>query len=121
MGQKKDLLIEIGTEELPPKSLKNLAVSFCQEMSKALKKNELNFKNINWYATPRRLSLLISDLDTALQKILSNDLFINTLKSSYAVAAMVSEEHDTIIEVETERAGKVKLPIINFITLFCGL
>ena len=65
MGQKKDLLIEIGTEELPPKSLKNLAVSFCQEMSKALKKNELNFKNINWYATPRRLSLLISDLDTA--------------------------------------------------------
>ena len=50
--------------------------------------------------------------------VLSNDLFINTLKSSYAVAAMVSEENETIIEVETERAGQVKLPIINFITVF---
>ena len=82
MGQKKDLLIEIGTEELPPKSLKNLAVSFCQEMSKALKKNELNFKNINWYATPRRLSLLISDLDTA-QKDKENQRRGPSISSAY--------------------------------------
>lgn len=65
MTEKQDLLIEIGTEELPPKSLKNLGVSFHEEMSQALKKNELDFKNINWYATPRRLSLVISGLETS--------------------------------------------------------
>ena len=65
MTEKQDLLIEIGTEELPPKSLKNLGVSFHEEMSQALKKNELDFKHINWYATPRRLSLVISGLETS--------------------------------------------------------
>ena len=63
MVKKQDLLIEIGTEELPPKSLKNLAITFSEQMSLALKKEELDFGDINWYATPRRLSLLITDLD----------------------------------------------------------
>lgn len=38
--------------------------------------------------------------------ILSNDLFINMLKSSYTTALMVSEENDSIIEVETDKQGK---------------
>jgi len=38
--------------------------------------------------------------------VLSNDLFINMLKSSYTTCALVSEENQNIIEVETERAGK---------------
>lgn len=38
--------------------------------------------------------------------ILSNELFINMLKSSYTVCAMVSEENKEIIEVETEKQGK---------------
>jgi len=38
--------------------------------------------------------------------ILSNDLFINMLRSSYTVCAMVSEENENIIEVETEKQGK---------------
>jgi len=63
MVKKQDLLIEIGTEELPPKSLKNLTVTFAEQMDLALKKEELGFSNTNWYATPRRLSLLITDLD----------------------------------------------------------
>ena len=39
--------------------------------------------------------------------VLSNDLFINMLKSSYTTCLLVSEENETVIEVETERAGKV--------------
>ena len=38
--------------------------------------------------------------------VLSNDLFINMLKSSYTVCSMVSEENQEMIEVETEKQGK---------------
>lgn len=38
--------------------------------------------------------------------ILSNELFINMMKSSYTVAAMISEEDKEIIEVEIEKQGK---------------
>eukprot|EP00794_Sanderia_malayensis_P010209 gene10209-11258_t len=38
--------------------------------------------------------------------VLSNELFINMLQSSYTVGLMVSEEDETIIEVEAEKQGK---------------
>ncbi|XP_075537487.1 fructose-1,6-bisphosphatase isoform X1 [Dermacentor variabilis] len=38
--------------------------------------------------------------------VLSNDLFINLLKSSYTTCLLVSEENDTVVEVETEKQGK---------------
>ena len=64
MVKKQDLLIEIGTEELPPKSLKNLAATFSEQVRLLLGEERLGFSKVNWYATPRRLSLLITDLDT---------------------------------------------------------
>lgn len=63
MSKTKDLLIEIGTEELPPKLLKKLAVAFKDAVSKSLQEQELKFSDANWYATPRRLSILINDLE----------------------------------------------------------
>jgi len=38
--------------------------------------------------------------------VLSNELFINMLKSTFACAGMVSEENEGIIEVETKSKGK---------------
>ncbi|XP_077286367.1 fructose-1,6-bisphosphatase [Arctopsyche grandis] len=38
--------------------------------------------------------------------ILSNELFINMLKSSFTTCLLVSEENDNVIEVETEKQGK---------------
>lgn len=38
--------------------------------------------------------------------VLANDLFINMLKSSYTTCVLISEENDTVIEVEPDRAGK---------------
>ncbi|KAL4710952.1 hypothetical protein ACJJTC_017917 [Scirpophaga incertulas] len=38
--------------------------------------------------------------------VLSNDLFINMLKSSFTTCMLVSEENPKVIEVETERRGK---------------
>jgi glycyl-tRNA synthetase beta chain len=59
-----DLLIELGTEELPPKALAKLSKAFHQGVEQGLKKAELTFNDIRPYATPRRLALVISKLQT---------------------------------------------------------
>ncbi|XP_076275574.1 fructose-1,6-bisphosphatase [Rhynchophorus ferrugineus] len=38
--------------------------------------------------------------------VLANELFINMLKSSYTVGLLISEENETVIEVDLERRGK---------------
>lgn len=60
-----NLLIEIGTEELPPKSLKKLAVSLSDNFKAELEKLSLDFKNISWMAAPRRLALSVEGLVSA--------------------------------------------------------
>ncbi|NKB36607.1 MAG: glycine--tRNA ligase subunit beta [Gammaproteobacteria bacterium] len=61
---KKNLLIEIGTEELPPKALKRLAMSFADEIQLGLAGKNLEHDECKWLATPRRLAVVISDLDS---------------------------------------------------------
>ena len=58
----KNLLLELGTEELPPKSLRNLAQSLHDSFVKQLKDEGLEFASSKWYATPRRLALFIEGL-----------------------------------------------------------
>ncbi|MET1219180.1 MAG: glycine--tRNA ligase subunit beta [Glaciecola sp.] len=55
------LLIELGTEELPPKALKTLAVSFAQNMEQELRGAELPFSTLQWFGAPRHLAVLVSD------------------------------------------------------------
>jgi len=57
-----NLLIELGTEELPPKSLKKLAVAFKEGFEQQLIAAELSFENIEWFAAPRRLALRVNKL-----------------------------------------------------------
>ncbi|QIR13075.1 glycine--tRNA ligase subunit beta [Shewanella aestuarii] len=57
-----NLLIEIGTEELPPKSLRNLAESFLANFSDELAKADLPYKASTWYAAPRRLAISFTEL-----------------------------------------------------------
>jgi glycyl-tRNA synthetase beta chain len=64
MKDSQDLLIELGTEELPPKALAKLSKAFHQGVEQGLKKAELNFDEIRPYATPRRLALVISKVQT---------------------------------------------------------
>ena len=56
------LLIELGTEELPPKSLKTLAVAFFDSIKSQLEANNLAYSEIKWFATPRRLAVQVADL-----------------------------------------------------------
>ncbi len=62
---KETLLLEIGTEELPPKALLKLATAFANGMHDGLNKAELEFTEINYYATPRRLAVVITAVDSA--------------------------------------------------------
>ncbi|MBL4815817.1 MAG: glycine--tRNA ligase subunit beta [Shewanella sp.] len=57
-----NLLIEVGTEELPPKSLRKLAESFLSNFTDELKKAELNFESAVWHAAPRRLAICVNQL-----------------------------------------------------------
>ncbi len=63
----KNLLLELGTEELPPKALRKLAQALHDDFTKQLKTEGLNFSSSKWYATPRRLALYIENLDTKQQ------------------------------------------------------
>ncbi|MBV7315583.1 glycine--tRNA ligase subunit beta [Shewanella sp. NIFS-20-20] len=57
-----NLLIEIGTEELPPKSLRTLAESLLANFTDELTKADLSFTHATWYATPRRLAIKLDGL-----------------------------------------------------------
>jgi len=57
-----DLLFEIGTEELPPKSLDDLSQSLASELVSRLQDAGIGFGEIKRFAAPRRLALFISDL-----------------------------------------------------------
>jgi glycyl-tRNA synthetase beta chain len=56
------LLVELGTEELPPKALKTLGLSFRDGIVRGLADRKLGFGEIQWFATPRRLAVLINDV-----------------------------------------------------------
>ncbi|MCH7881210.1 MAG: glycine--tRNA ligase subunit beta [Proteobacteria bacterium] len=55
-------LIELGTEELPPKSLKSLAHAFADLVQKALENIGLPPAAVEVFATPRRLALLLREV-----------------------------------------------------------
>lgn len=57
-----NLLIELGTEELPPKSLRRLAEALRDNFRDELAKAELAYEAISWRASPRRLALIVSAL-----------------------------------------------------------
>ncbi|MRJ44308.1 glycine--tRNA ligase subunit beta [Idiomarina loihiensis] len=65
--QKENLLIELGTEELPPKALKSLRDSLKSGIESGLKNAELSFDSIEAYATPRRLAVLVKQVETEQQ------------------------------------------------------
>jgi glycyl-tRNA synthetase beta chain len=53
------LLVELGTEELPPKALKSLGLAFRDGIVEGLKQRELEHGDVQWFASPRRLAVLI--------------------------------------------------------------
>ncbi|MCX7105686.1 MAG: glycine--tRNA ligase subunit beta, partial [Methylococcales bacterium] len=65
MTTSKHLLFELGSEELPPKTLVRLSNALLDEIVQGLKVADIPFTNAKAYATPRRLAVLIENLSTA--------------------------------------------------------
>ena len=58
----RNLLIELGTEELPPKALRKLSESFTAGIVNGLKKAGFAINEFESFAAPRRLAVLIRDV-----------------------------------------------------------
>jgi len=57
-----NFLVEIGTEELPPKALRTLEKAFAKGLESGLTEARLGFSGMQSFATPRRLAVLVRDL-----------------------------------------------------------
>jgi glycyl-tRNA synthetase beta chain len=61
--KKYDFLVEVGTEELPPKALHHLEIAFSKSIGRQISEARLSYSGIESFATPRRLSVLLNQLD----------------------------------------------------------
>jgi len=62
------LLIELGTEELPPKLLKPIAERFAANFNEQLTQHNLAHGDVLWYSSPRRLALKVAELSAVQPK-----------------------------------------------------
>lgn len=58
----KDLLFELGTEEIPPAYLPQVAGNLCRDVEKDFEENRLNFDRSILFYTPRRLAVIVEGL-----------------------------------------------------------
>lgn len=58
----KDLLIEIGTEEMPARFISNAVQQLADRISKWLNESSIKFQDVKTYSTPRRLTVVIKDV-----------------------------------------------------------
>jgi len=65
MSENRDVLFELGAEELPPTSLLTLSRALRTQVESGLSKAGITFATVRPYATPRRLALLIEGLEVA--------------------------------------------------------
>lgn len=57
-----DFLVEIGTEELPPKALRHLSEAFAEEIRQRLGALDLTLEDVQGFASPRRLAVRVKRL-----------------------------------------------------------
>lgn len=65
MSAAADFLVEIGTEELPPKALRNLMNAFAGNLQQSLDNARLEHASVSAYASPRRLAVIVASLGFA--------------------------------------------------------
>ena len=106
-----DLLVEIGTEELPPKSLRALSEAFASDLAAELDAAGLAHGAPSPFATPRRLAVLVPDVpgtqpDRAIERRgppLSRAFDENggPTKAALGFARSVGVEVDRLVRIET--------------------
>nr|WP_309544649.1 glycine--tRNA ligase subunit beta [Alkalilimnicola ehrlichii] len=111
----RDLLIELGTEELPPKALRKLSEAFCEEVVKQLQDADIGFTDAKAYASPRRLAILLSKVaekqpDRALERKgpalnAAYDQEGKPTKAALGFARSCGVELDALSTLETEQGA----------------
>ncbi len=113
------LLVELGTEELPPKALKSLGLAFRDGIVRGLQERQLGFGNVRWFATPRRLAVLISNVQLQATDQLvealgppleaARDASGNWSPAAIGFAKKQGVEPDQLQEFETPKGTRVGL------------
>ena len=62
MSKAADFLVEIGTEELPPKALRSLMTAVADALTASVNDARLERGDVHGYASPRRLAVFIEQL-----------------------------------------------------------
>ena len=102
-----DFLLELGTEELPPKLLLKLSNSLRDNFEQELNKLNLNFNNTKAFATPRRLAITISELQSKQQDQVIEKKGPSTQSPEMAINGFAKSCGVSVDELEKkELAGK---------------
>ena len=102
-----DFLLELGTEELPPKLLLKLSNSLKDNFEQELNKLNLNFNNTKAFATPRRLAISISKLQSKQQDQVIEKKGPSTQSPEMAINGFAKSCGVSVDELEKkELAGK---------------
>ena len=108
-----DLLIEIGTEELPPKTLNKLSAALTEHLCNSLKEAGIAHGEVKPYSSPRRLAVLIDSVDAfqADQHVekrgpavkAAYDTEGNPSKAAMGFAKSCGVEFDQLQQIETDK------------------
>ena len=102
-----DFLLELGTEELPPKLLLKLSNSLRDNFEQELNKLNLDFNNTKAFATPRRLAVTISELQSKQQDQVIEKKGPSTQSPEMAINGFAKSCGVSVDELEKkELAGK---------------
>lgn len=111
-----DFLVELGTEELPPKALKNLSAAFTSGIEQGLKEAGLNFGAVVSFAAPRRLAVRIEALEAQQadqEEILygppANIAFDADGKPTKAAEGFAARAGATAADLQTGENGKLMI------------
>jgi glycyl-tRNA synthetase beta chain len=109
-----DFLVELGTEELPPKALRGLSQAFTVGIEAGLKAEGLEFTAVTPYASPRRLAVLVRDLaeSTPVNNVVvwgppARIAFDDDNKPTKAAEAFATKNGIGVADLKAENDGKV--------------
>lgn len=109
-----NFLVELGTEELPPKSLLTLSTEFRNQLEASLKNLGVAFNSVSPFASPRRLAVLIEGLPatTPVKTVTvwgppANVAFADG-KPTKAAEAFAAKNGISVAELTTASDGKVE-------------
>jgi glycyl-tRNA synthetase beta chain len=110
-----DFLLELGTEELPPKALKTLIAALEENVAAGLQAQELTYSAIKSFAAPRRLAIIVEQLIEATpQKELvvwgppKTVAFDGAGKPTKAAIAFAEKNNISVDALAAESDGKVE-------------